>query len=243
MSHLIYIQNICYWCTWCTNMNSVKWTVMEEHITERTHEDSDKVCLLLNNVLSTLAATVWLDEYLQSLWLQNRQNTFVTGPRFVWKTPATRQTGQIHCKWKQKPGFSCDPIWSAAYHQIVCGATQRFHRKPHLLSIWPWSHAYTAIWRPGQCSRDSRILWNTYQEKKSGWGRNERCKGWDLCNGTWRKQSGKESSETVITHWFVLSVCCSSMNLCGDLFQMIYMISHCLPSLDYRTLGVLIRTE
>lgn len=77
------------------------------------------------------------------------------------KNTATRQIRQIHYKWKQKPRFSCDSIWSAAYHQIACGATQRFHTN-HIC----WAHNPAAMQQPGQ-ARDSRARQSALLKKIS----------------------------------------------------------------------------
>lgn len=81
-------------------------------------------------------------------------------------------------------------IWSTAYHQIACGATQRLHTN-HICSAYdPAAMPYSTLRPPGQHSRDSRaLLWGAFMEKnESGWGRNARHEGWDWGDGKWRRR-------------------------------------------------------
>ena len=81
-------------------------------------------------------------------------------------------------------------IWSTAYHQIACGATQRLHTN-HICSAYdPAAMPYSTLRPPGQHSRDSgALLWGAFMEKnESGWGRNTRHEGWDWGDGKWRRR-------------------------------------------------------
>lgn len=149
------------------------------------------------------------------------------------KNTATRQIRQIDCKWKQKPRFSCDSIWSAAYHQIACGATQRFHTN-HIC----WAQDPAATQQPGQ-PRDSRARPSCLLRKISHGAGETKDRLMQCCVSSVWEKAGKGARwgryRPSIWDAFVSHVHCFSMNVCsGDLFQMtVYMmISYCLPSLD-----------
>lgn len=121
--------------------------------------------------LHSFGAAITLDVYLQSLWWVIHNVLLITVHVFqmgcvcvqlcvlLWKTPVTRQIRQIHCKWKQKSGVSCDTIWSTAYHQIACGATQRFHTD-HICSTYdPAAMPYSTVRQPGHKQQGSVLLW------------------------------------------------------------------------------------
>ena len=138
---------------------------------------------------------------------------------FVWrvkeKTPLTKRIRQIHCEWKTKvrSRLRSDQIRSSAYHQIACGATQRFPLKPHLLSTWPRSHAIT-VRRSSQAGsperrRGSALMRFFFTEKNEpGWGRNARREGMRLKRWYTEKKWRTDSPDAVISYWFVLWVHC-----------------------------------
>lgn len=171
----------------------------------------------------------------------------ITGIVYM-KNTSTRQIRQIHCKWKQKPRFSCDFIWSAAYHQIACGATQRFHTNRIC-----WAHDPAAMQQPGQ-ARQQGSPKHSAKENKSRCRRNKRHGRWDWCNAVYtvcRRRLGNESTEAVITLWFGMALsrmCIASAWMCAVMissrwwFTWWYLIA--CHHLTCRTnCAVLIRTE
>lgn len=91
--------------------------------------------------------------------------------------------------------LSSDSMWS---HPEI-------PHKPHLLSIWPRSHAI----RSCMAARDSRaLLWCAFAEKnESTWRRNTRHEGWDWSSGI-QEISEDNSTEAAIAYWSVVNLSC-----------------------------------
>lgn len=223
----------------------------------------NKLKKILNNILKysecewhSFATGCGVDVILISLmanltWcclLRDRQLTLSIACVVDMKNTTTRQIRQIHCKWKQKPRFSCDSIWSAAYHLIACGATQRFHTKHICLA-----HDPAAMQQPGQPG-DSRARWNALLKKISHGAEETTDRRWDWCNAVstvCRRSLGNENAEAVITLWFQMALsrmCIASAWMCALMissrwwFTWWYLIA--CHHLTCRTnCAVLIRTE
>lgn len=129
-------------------------------------------------------------------------------------------------------------VWSQLRSDLIlCLSSDSMHshpeipHKPHLLSIWPDSHAiqHRRGARPALQRQQSPALEHFYGEK---WGRLWEEHKWKMSLKRWymEKKLWNDTSEVVISYWFGVNLSfkcpCLSMNVCfGDFFQMMgYMV-------------------
>lgn len=120
----------------------------------------------------------------------------------------TNQTDSLQMETKVQSQLRSDLI------HCLSSDSMRSHpeipHKPHLLSIWPCSHAiqYCTAARPTLQRQQGSALKRFNEENKSGWGRIKGYKGWDWCNCIGRKGSGNDSTDAIIGYWFVVVLSC-----------------------------------
>lgn len=125
--------------------------------------------------LYSFRAAIRLDVYPQSLWWLIHNMLLITVhvfhtdrvcAQFIWKTPVTRQIRQIHCKWKQKSAISSSDLIHRLSSDSMRSHPEIAH-EPHLLSIWPCSHAiqYATAARPALQRQRGSAVRGFYGEK------------------------------------------------------------------------------
>lgn len=169
-------------------------------------------------MLYTFWAAIRLDVYLQSPWWLIHNVWLVPhGPSLcvVYMKNAsykTNQTDSLQMETKVQSQLRSDLIYCLSSESMW--SHPEIPHKPHLLSIWPCSHAIQccAAARPVLQTQQDSAPEHFYQENKSGWGRNKGHVGWDWWRGCMGgKRSGNDNTDAIISYWFVVSLYCIAL--------------------------------
>lgn len=160
----VYVYSSAHWFTNCPYL----WKCMEKynHHTKSFAKLFMKVLYAIGQVYDQMYSMYpqWL-RWLTSKHAACYRTYFSHGSCYMKNTSyKTNQTDSLQMATK----VSCDPIWSTAYLQIVCGATQRFHKNNICSAYDPAAMPYSTVQQPGQCYGYGRaLLWNTVMKKIS----------------------------------------------------------------------------